>query len=212
MYSLSIAVGDEGFTCDKCREIVRLTEKVLELETRIQTLVEDSKNVRAVDTALDVTSSGTPVHCSVSGRACAAGATGWQWGSIVAGQNTALPFRSEHQTVLPTQWRTHWETWWKCSSYWRFYCTERENRDTSHHSPLFTGSQSAWHLGNLKVLANAKRKFSKIVIHAGANDVRLRQSEITKNNVKEVCALASTMSGHCNMLWPPPCLSGWWDS
>ncbi len=55
----------EGFTCDKCREIVRLTEKVLELETRIQTLVEDSKNVRAVDTALDVTSSGTPVHCSV---------------------------------------------------------------------------------------------------------------------------------------------------
>ncbi len=65
MYSLSISVGDEGFTCDKCREIVRLTEKVLELETRIQTLVEDSKNVRAVDTALDVTSSGTPVHCSV---------------------------------------------------------------------------------------------------------------------------------------------------
>ncbi len=53
------------FTCDKCREIVRLTEKVLELETRIQTLVEDSKNVRAVDTALGVTSSGTPVHCSV---------------------------------------------------------------------------------------------------------------------------------------------------
>ncbi len=45
--------------------IVRLTEKVLELETRIQTLVEDSKNVRAVDTALGVTSSGTPVHCSV---------------------------------------------------------------------------------------------------------------------------------------------------
>ncbi len=44
------------------------------------------------------------------------------------------------------------------------------------------------------MLANAKRKFSKIVIHVGANDVQLCQSEITKNNVKEVCELANTMS------------------
>ncbi len=65
MYSLSISVSSERFTCYKCREIVRLTEKILELETRIQTLVEDSKNVRAVNMALDVTSSGNPVHCSV---------------------------------------------------------------------------------------------------------------------------------------------------
>ncbi len=40
--------GEIEIICDKCSEIVRLTEKVLELETRIQTLVEDSKNVRAV--------------------------------------------------------------------------------------------------------------------------------------------------------------------
>ncbi len=65
MYSLSISVSSEGFTCDRCKEIIRLTEKILELETRIQTLVEDSKNVRAVDTALDATSSGSPEHCSV---------------------------------------------------------------------------------------------------------------------------------------------------
>ncbi len=71
MYSLSISVSDEGFTCDKCREIVRLTEKVLELETRIQTLVEDSKNVRAVDTALDVISSGDSCKLFGSGNVSA---------------------------------------------------------------------------------------------------------------------------------------------
>ncbi len=60
-----LSVGDKGFTCDKCREIVRLTEKILELETHILTLIEDSKNVRAVDMDLDATSSGSPVHCSV---------------------------------------------------------------------------------------------------------------------------------------------------
>ncbi len=66
MYSLSISVAmRDSHVINAGKYVVRLTEKVLELETRIQTLVEDSKNVRAVDTALDVTSSGTPVHCSV---------------------------------------------------------------------------------------------------------------------------------------------------
>ncbi len=53
MYSLYVSVSSEEFTCDKCREIVSLTEKILELQTCIQTLVEDSKHVRAVDMALD---------------------------------------------------------------------------------------------------------------------------------------------------------------
>ncbi len=43
IYSLSISVSSEGFSYDKCKGKDRLTEKILELETRIQTLVEDSK-------------------------------------------------------------------------------------------------------------------------------------------------------------------------
>ncbi len=58
------------------------------------------------------------------------------------------------------------------------------------------------------MLANAKRKFSKIVIHVGANDVQLRQSEITKNNVKEVCELANTMSDTVICSGPLPAYRG----
>ncbi|KAI2643978.1 putative PPE family protein PPE54 [Labeo rohita] len=63
-------------------------------------------------------------------------------------------------------------------------------------------------LANLKVLANAKRKFSKIAIHVGTNDVRLRQSEITKTNVKEVCELPSTMSDTVICSGPLPAYRG----
>ncbi len=44
--------------------------------------------MRAVDTALDVTSSGSPVHCSVPDEPV-------QQGNWVS-QNTALPFRLKH--------------------------------------------------------------------------------------------------------------------
>ncbi|XP_067241141.1 uncharacterized protein [Chanodichthys erythropterus] len=57
---------------------------------------------------------------------------------------------------------------------------------------------------NLKVLANANRKYSKIIIHVGTNDVRLCQSEITKINIKEVCELANTMSGEVICSGPLP--------
>ncbi len=62
MYSLAFSASGEGFTFDKFREIVRPTEKISELETCTQTLIEDSKNVRALDTALNVTSSVSPIR------------------------------------------------------------------------------------------------------------------------------------------------------
>ena len=60
-----MSVSNEGFACDKCRETVRLTEKISELEAHIQTLIEDSKSARALDTSLDATSLVNSVHCSV---------------------------------------------------------------------------------------------------------------------------------------------------
>ena len=209
MYSLSISVGDEGFTCDKCREIVRLTEKISELETRIQTLIEDSKNVRALDTALDASSSGSPVHCSVS-------VTGpLQQGNWVTVRRHSRG--SKHHSSVPIKTLNRFSPLSDAP-------TEKPDESalvigdsivrnvkietTATIVQCLPGARAPDILANLKVLANAKRKYSKIVIHAGANDVRLRQSEITKNNIKEVCELASMMSDTVICSGPLPAYRG----
>lgn len=46
----------------------------------------------------------------------------------------------------------------------------------------------------LNVLANAKRRFNRIIIQLGINEVQLYQSEMSKTNIKEMCFLAKTMS------------------
>ncbi len=208
MYSLSISVSSEGFTCNKCREIVRLTENILELETRIQTLVEDSKNVTAVDTALDATSSGSPVHCSVPDEPV-------QQGNWVTVRRHSRG--SKHRFSIPIKTFNRFSPLSDAP-------TEKPDestliirdsivRNVKIETPAtivhcLPGARAPDILANLKVLANAKRKFSKIVIHVGINDVRLRQSEISKNNVKEVCELANTMSDTVICSGPLPAYRG----
>ncbi len=208
MYSLSISVSSEGFTCDNCREIVRPTEKILELETRIQTLVEDSKNLRSVDTALDATSSGSPVHCSVPVEPM-------QQGNWVTVRRPSHGLK--HRSSVPIKTLNRFSPLSDAP-------TEKPDesalvigdsivRNVKIETPAnivhcLPGARAPDILANLEVLANAKRKFSKIVIHVGAKDVWLRQTEISKNNVKEVCELANTMSDTVICSGPLPAYRG----
>ena len=209
MFSIDFSVGNVGFICDKCKETVRLTEKISELETRIQTLIEDSKNVRALDTALDASSSGSPVHCSVP-------VTGpLQQGNWVTVRRHSRG--SKHHSSVPIKTLNRFSPLSDAP-------TEKPDesalvigdsivQNVKIETPAtivqcLPGARAPDILANLKVLANAKRKYSKIVIHAGANDVRFRQSEITKNNIKEVCELASMMSDTVICSGPLPAYRG----
>ena len=59
---------------------------------------------------------------------------------------------------------------------------------------------------NLKmVLAKANagecREYRDIVIHVGTNDVRMKQSDVTKRNIASACKSARKV---CRHLWPRP--------
>ncbi len=122
--------------------------------------------MRALDTALDSTSLENYVHCSQQGDC--------RWHSHGSKHRSSVPIRTSNRfsplSDSPTE--KPGES--------ALVIGDSIVRNVKIETPasivqFFPGARVPDILANLKVLANTKHKFSKVVIHVGTNDVRLCQ-------------------------------------
>uniref|UniRef100_A0AAY4C7L9 SGNH hydrolase-type esterase domain-containing protein n=1 Tax=Denticeps clupeoides TaxID=299321 RepID=A0AAY4C7L9_9TELE len=211
MYSLTNSVSSEDFTCGKCRRLVEMTERIAELEERIRNLYLIRETEVLIDSFLvpDAHQPSQPV--SVSTPAPVPVAPSGQQGSWVTARRKSLkrasvatrqaPPPPGHHTPVRVQNRFSPLSEASAGSYSppALVIGDSIVRNMRIPAPAnkilcFPGARAPDIRANLKSLAKNNRRYSSIAIHVGANDVRLRQSEITKDNFIEMLELAKTMS------------------
>ncbi|XP_053094978.1 uncharacterized protein LOC128319677 isoform X2 [Pangasianodon hypophthalmus] len=199
MFSHSSSVVSNSFICDKCMLVSSLTEKIAALEVRIQTLErvsESESSVVSVGESLDalggVSNPPTPaLEPSQQGE----WVTTW-WHNRKAKANTKARPWEHHSSPLHVSNRFALLSEAPAEKPERaLVIGDSILRHVKLARPLgapaalvrcIPGARAPDIAGNLRVLG--KHRFPKIVIHVGANDIRLHQSEVTKSNVVEVCA------------------------
>ncbi|XP_072562084.1 uncharacterized protein [Paramormyrops kingsleyae] len=214
MFSYSSPVISGTFVCDKCKLVARLTGKIADLEGRIRTLREIQESESFIDAELAAPDMSAIVSQSPPAPAAGPSQQG-EW--VTTRRHSRKSKQDSHRHHSPIRVSNRFsplsETPTEPPVESALVIGDSMLRNVRVATPAavvncLPGARATDILSNLKVLAKSKHKYSHIVIHVGTNDVRLRQSEITKANFIAVCSLARKMSASVTCSGPIPARRG----
>lgn len=213
MFSFSSASFYEGDICNHCRLLDRLETRLSDLEARLQ-VVESKRSTTKLLTSVSQPPLIIPDNTNVAPASSSPTSpkqrgTQGQW-VTVRGKNSLRPRPADTHSPVPV-----------ANRYTPLADTPVVSRplvigDSVLRNVKLANSTAAICIpgarvgdveSSLKLLANDKRNYIRIVIHVGGNDLRSRRSEVTKISFDSLCNTAKSLSKSVFISSPLPNLT-----